>query len=143
MGHYYLNEAVLDLPDLGFVDTTIHGIEATQPSGSTLGVLVQRRPIEGATTLRALVDENLELNGRRLRAFVIERDREALIDGLPGLLLRVRWRSDHKENVQLQAHVVLDGTWLTFAVSAPLSESGGCEEAFARLLETLVLRRAS
>ncbi len=140
MGLYYSNEAVLDLPDLGFVDSTIHGLE-TKPAGDdTLGVLVHRRPIHGDTSLRALVDENLELNGKRLHAFVVESDREAVVGGASGFLLCARWRRDQQENVQLQAHVLVERTWMIFAVSAPVTQRSACEETFATILETLVLR---
>ncbi len=140
MALYYLNEAVLDLPDLGFVDSTIHGLEAKLPKDRTLGVLVHRRPVEGGATLRSLVDENLALNARRLRAFVVESDREAPVGGLPGFLLCARWRHEQQEKVQLQAHVIVEQVWMIFAVSAPLEEREACEETFAKLLETLVFR---
>lgn len=140
MGLYYSNEAVLDLPDLGFVDSTIHGLETKLPGDETLGVLVHRRPIAADTPLRALVDENLELNAKRLHAFVVESDREAIIGGASGFLLCARWRRDRQENVQLQAHVIVERTWMIFAVSAPATQRAACEETFATLLQTLVLR---
>jgi hypothetical protein len=137
---YYLNEAVLDLPDLGFVDSTIHGLEAKTPSDATLGVLVHRRPVDAGATLRELVDENVALNGRRLRAFIVESDRPTLVGGLPGFVLATRWRHEKRENVQLQAHVLVAQAWMIFAVSAPLDERAACEETFRTLLETLTLR---
>jgi len=138
---YYLNEAVIDLPELGFVDSTIHGLEAQLPNEKTLGVLVHRRPVEQGKTLRRLVDENVELNQKRLRAFIVESEREALVGGLPGILSCARWRNEQRENVQLQAHVIVEQTWMIFAVSAPLEERRACEETFSAMLETLVFNQ--
>lgn len=140
MSLYYLNEAVLDLPERTFVDKTIHGLESKLPNEKTLGVFVHRRPIEVDATLRALVDENVAMNERRLSGFVVEDDRELTVDGRPTRVLRTRWRQAQRENVQLQAHVVLDKTHLIFAVGGPLEEREACEETFATLLETLTWR---
>lgn len=140
MSLYYLNEAVLDLPERRFVDKTIHGLESKLPNEKTLGVFVHRRPIEGDATLRALVDENVALNERRLSGFAVEDRRELTVDGRPTLVLRTHWRQAQRENLQLQAHVVLDKTHLIFAVGGPLEEREACEETFATLLETLTWR---
>src|SRR5688572_21124998 len=109
MASYYLNEAALDLPDRTFQDKTIHGLEAKLPGDKTLGVFVHRRAVEGDKNLRALVDEHVRLNQQRLMGFTVLDEARAAIGGVPGFVLRTRWRSEKKELCQLQAHVVREG----------------------------------
>ena len=140
MPHYYVNEAAIELPEIGFVDATVHALEAKLPSERALGVFVHRSPVEPGTALRALVDENIATNQRRLRAFVVDSDRPAVVGGVPAFVLATRWRSEQRENLQLQAHVVVGATWLIFAVGAPVEERAACEEAFATMLDSLTFR---
>ncbi len=140
MANYYMNEAALDLPSAAFVDATIHALEAKLPSGETLAVFVHRSPIEGGKSLRALVDEHIAMNTTRLAGFAVLEDAPRAVGGMPGLHLRTRFRMDGATLCQLQAHVVVSGAWMVFAVSAPERESAACEEAFDRLLRSLAWR---
>jgi hypothetical protein len=140
MPSYYLNEAVIDLPERPFVDKTIHGLEAKLPDGKTLGVLVHRRPVEGARTLRELVDENIALNTKRLSAFTVQGEEQASVGGLGGVVLRMQWRKEGAALFQLQALVVFEGKLVIFAVSGPLEERAACEETFASILATITWR---
>jgi hypothetical protein len=142
VAHYYFNEAAIELPELGFVDATVHALEAKLPSERSLGVFVHRSPVEPGATLRSLVDENIATNQRRLRAYVVESDRAAVVGGVPAFVLATRWRSEQRENMQLQAHVVFEATWLIFAVGGPVEERAACEEAFSTLLDSLTFRSA-
>ncbi len=140
MANYYLNEAVVDLPERTFVDKTIHALEAKLPFGKALAVFVHRRPIEEGKTLRELVDANIAVNDKRLSAYAVIDQAEAAVGGRPGILLRTRWRHDGATFYQLQAHVVVEGTLMIFAVSGPLVEQAVCDQTFESILQTLTWR---
>ena len=140
MANYYLNEALFDLPERPFRDKTVHGLEAKLPDGKPLAVFVHRRPIEGDKTLRQLVDENVALNDKRLSAFTVLDQTEASVGGLPGTLLRTRWRHEKVMFYQLQAHVAFAGNHLIFAVSGPFDDQAACDATFASILETITWR---
>lgn len=142
MANYYVNEAALDLPERVFIDKTVHALEATLPSGQTLAVFVHRRPIEGGKGLRELVHENVALNQMRLSAFTVLDEVQADVGGLPGILLRTRWRLEGATYYQRQAHVAVDGTLMIVAVSAPVDEQAACDETFDSILQTITWRTA-
>ena len=135
-----MNEAAFDLGDRPFVDTTIHALEAKLPSGEALDVFVHRRPLEGARSLRSLVDESIALNETRLAAYAVLEDVATTVGGLPGFCLRTRWRNAGTTFLQRQAHVAVDEHVMIFAVSAPESVSAACDEAFEGLLASLAWR---
>ena len=140
MANYYLNEAVIDLPDRVFTDKTIHGLESKLPNDQKLGVFVHRRPIEAGQTLRQLVDENVALNQMRLSAFAVLDEVQASVGGLPGILLRTRWRSGGATFLQRQAHVVVEGKLIILAVTTPLAEQAACDETFESMVQTVTWR---
>jgi hypothetical protein len=140
MANYYMNEAVLDLPERPFVDKTIHALEAELPSDQKLAVFVHRRPIEGGKSLRELVGENIALNQTRLSAFTVLDEAQADVGGLPGILLRTRWRLRGATFYQRQAHVVVEGKLMIFAVTAPLAEQAAGDETFESILQTITWR---
>jgi hypothetical protein len=143
MASYYLNEAVFDRSERPFVDKTIHGLEAKLESEATLGVLVHRTPVAGDKPLRALVDENVALNKKRLIGYDVLEECAAPVGGVAGILLRTSWRNERRALYQAQAHVVVDGRYMVFAVSAPLDERAACEETFDSILTTLTWRTES
>jgi hypothetical protein len=140
MANYYANEAVFDLPERVFDDKTVHALEAKLPSDQKLAVFVHRRPIEGGKTLRELVDENIALNEMRLSAYTVLDEVQAEVGGLPGLLLRTRWRLGGATFYQRQAHVAVDGKLMIFAVTAPLAEQAAGDETFDSILQTITWR---
>lgn len=142
MANYYVNEAAIDLPERVFVDKTVHALEAKLPSGQTLAVFVHRRPIEGGKSLRELVNENTALNEMRLSAFAVLDEVQADVGGLPGILLRTRWRLEGQAFYQRQAHVAVEGKLMIFAVSAPIDEEAACDETFDSILQTITWRTA-
>jgi hypothetical protein len=142
MANYYVNEAMLDLPERVFVDKTVHALEAKLPSGGTLAVFVHRRPIEGDKSLRELVGEHVALNQMRLSAFTVLDEVQADVGGLPGILLRTRWRLEGATYYQRQAHVAASGKLMIFAVSAPVDEQAACDESFESILQTVTWRTA-
>jgi hypothetical protein len=142
MPNYYVNEAVLDLPERPFVDRTIHALEAELPGGQKLAVFVFRRPIEGGKSLRQLVDEDVALNRTRLHAYAVLDEAPADVGGLPGILVRARWRSGAATFCQRQAHVVVGDERMIFAVTTPLAEQAAGDETFDGILQTITWRTA-
>lgn len=140
MASYYLNEAALELPDRPFVDKTIHGLSSTLPSGKTLGVLVHRRPVEPGRDLGTIVDEHVALNERRLLGYVVLEQVRTEVDGVPGVLLKARWRRDGATFYQAQLHVLRGGKAMIFAASAPIEERALCDETLDRVRATLAFR---
>lgn len=140
MTNYYVNEAVFDLTERVFVDKTIHALETTLPSGQKLAVFMHRRVIEGGKSLRELVDENVAMNDMRLSAYKVFDEVQAKVGGLPGILLRTRWKIEGTTYHQRQAYVVVQGKLMIVAVSAPLDEEAACDEAFEGILQTIAWR---
>ncbi len=140
MASYYVNEAAFGLTERPFVDKTVHALESKLTSGQTLAVFVHRRLIEGAKSLRELVDEHVAVNETRLAAFAVVDDVAAAVGGLPGVLLRTRWRHGGATFCQRQAHVAVEGQVMIFAVSAPIAESAACDETFDSIVQTLAWR---
>ncbi|MFT3772849.1 MAG: DcrB-related protein [Minicystis sp.] len=140
MANYYVNEAVFDLPERPFVDKTVHALECGLPEDQKLAVFVHRRPIEGGKSLRDLVDESIALNVARLAAYTVLDDVRADVGGLPGILLRTRWRLEGATYQQRQAHVAVDGKLVTFAVTVPDAEQAAGDETFESILSTVTWR---
>lgn len=140
MANYYVNEAVFDLSERGFVDKTVHALETKLPSGQTLAVFFHRRPIEAGKGLRELVGENITLNDMRLSGYKVLDEAEANVGGLPGILLRARWKLEGAEYHQRQAHVVVQGKLMIIAVSVLLDDEAACDEAFESILKTIAWR---
>jgi hypothetical protein len=140
MANYYVNEALFDLTERVFVDKTIHALETKLPSGQTLAVFMHRRPIEGRKSLQELVGENVALNDMRLSGYKVLDEVEANVGGLPGILLRARWKLEGTTYHQRQAHVIVQGKLMIVAVSAPVDEEAACDEAFESILKTIAWR---
>jgi hypothetical protein len=140
MASYYINEAVIELPERTFVDKTIHGLEYKLPGGKTLCVFVHRRRIEEPKSLRQLVDDNIALNKRRLLGFVAIDETETRVGGLPGIQVRARWRDQGTVFYQRQAHVVFEEQLMIVAVSAPLDEQAICDETFDEIAASITWR---
>lgn len=140
MANFYINEAVFDLTERAFVDKTIHALETKLPSGQSLAVFMHRRPLQGKKNLRELVQENIKLNDMRLGAFQVVDDVEANVGGLPGILLRTRWKLEGTAYQQRQAYVILRDKLMIVAVSTPVEEEAAGDEAFEKILKTIAWR---
>lgn len=140
MANYYLNEAVLDLPERTFVDKTIHALEGELPNDQTLGVFVHRRLIEDGQSLQELVDENIALNNTRLPYFTVIDQVQADVGGLPGILVRTHWRLKRESFYQRQAHVIVSGKLMIFAVTTSFDEQAAGDETFDSILQTITWR---
>ena len=143
MANYYVNEAVLALPERTFVDKTIHALEGELPNDQKLGVFVHRRQLESggrSKSLQELVDENIALNNTRLPYFTVIDQVQADVGGLPGLLVRTSWRLKREKFYQRQAHVIVNGKLMIFAVTTPLDEQAAGDETFDSILQTITWR---
>lgn len=140
MTTYYMNEAAFDLPPSGFVDETTHALESTLPSGGTLAVFVHRRPVGPSDGLRALVDEHVALNEKRLARYAVADDRAVTVAGAPAIALRASFRVAGVTYDQRQLHLVVGGQRMIFAVSAPADDVDARDEAFDALVASLAFR---
>lgn len=143
MASYYVNEAVFSLPDRGFVDRTLHRLEASVDRGGEtgkVGIEVRRVPMAAGKTLRQLVDEETASTREKVNGFTVVEEAEIVLAGAPAIVLRARLRAEDSVFVQLQAHVALGDTWIGFFVTGPSSLRTSCEETFDRMLRTLEWR---
>jgi hypothetical protein len=140
MANYYLNEAAFTLPDVGFVDRTVHVLEARLPGGDSLGFLVTRRPLAVGKSLRDMAQEHLHEDARRLTGFAILEEAETTVAGAPAISFRSRWRHSGDVLYQRQVHLAALEVWMLFAMTAPLSERELCDRAFDMVLSSLVFR---
>jgi hypothetical protein len=142
MRQYYVNEAAFGLPEAPFVDRTLHRLSAALPGAEDpLTLEIRRVPMGPNVSLRQRVDEAIETEASKGDGFAVIDLVEAALDGAPALLLRARRRKHDDVTVELQAHVALGDTWLSFVVAGPASHRKSCEATFDRLVHGLRWRR--
>jgi hypothetical protein len=137
---YVMNEAVFDLPDVGFVDKTVHDLDAELPGDRALGFLVVRTPMAPGASLREAVEEHLLREAKRLPGYRILDDHELSIGGEPAIGVRSRWRYDKGDLYTREAHVAAGGLRLTFAMTAPLDHKDGCDQSLSHVISTFRFR---
>ena len=147
MPNYYVNEAMFVLPELGFVDRTLHRLELPLPGGEgasdssapvdPLGIEIRRLPIERGKGLRELVDGDTAATQAKVNGFTVLDQTEVALSSAPAILLRARFRAHDMSYYQLKAHVAFERTWMIFAITAPFAERATCDETFERMLQTL------
>jgi len=140
MAAYYIDEAVFELPDLGFVDCTLHRLESPLSGGDALTIEVRRAPIERGKSVRQLVDGEHAAQRSKHDGFQIIQDAETSIGGAGAIVTRARLRALDAVYSQHKGHVAHGDTWITFAVTGPQREQAACEEAFERVLTSLEWR---
>lgn len=139
MASYFMNEGAFDLPDLGFVDRTVHIFEAP----GDLGLIVGRTRIPQGRSLRDLVTAHVTHEAKRLRGYAVLEDQEVTWAGLPAIDIRTRWRHEQKVMYQRQAHLGAPDTWLLFAMTAPLAEREACDRYMEHILTSFRLHDAA
>lgn len=142
MPTYYVNEAAFTLPDLGFVDRTLHRLESPLPGEDPLGVEIRRLPMPAGKSLRQLVDEEIAATKEKVSGFTLAEDAEVALAGAPAIVVRARFRARDAVYVRLEAHVALEETWITLVVTGPSVERAACEETFDRIVQSLAWRTA-
>jgi hypothetical protein len=140
MPNYYVNEAVLTLPEMGFVDRTVHMLKSPLSGDDPLSVAIRRQPLTEGKTLRQLVDEEMAATTAKTKGFTILDDAEVSVADTPAILLRARCRFRDIAHYQRQAHFAFDGTWIALAVAAPYADRAACDETFDRIVQSLSWR---
>ena len=137
-----MNDGAFHLPDVGFVDRTVHVFEASLPDDQELGLLVCRTKIPAGKSLRDVVDAHVKNEGARLHGYAVIEQSDAQVSGAPAIDVRSRFRHEGSVVYQRQAHVAAYGTWLLFAMSAPLDQREACDAHMDGILSSLRLRDA-
>jgi hypothetical protein len=142
MPNYYVNEAVFALPAAGYVDRTLHRLEAPLPGTEPLGVEVRRVPIARGKLLRELVDDDTAATKAKVNGFAVVEQADVALSGAPAVLIRARYRARDVAYYQLKAHVAVDGTWIVVVVTGPYAERAACDETFDGIVQSLAWRSA-
>lgn len=136
-----MNEAMFELPDMGFVDHTVTYLEGTAPSGASVVLLVERHPLPEGKSLRQAVAGHMSDAAKRLRGYTVIDKRDVEVADLPAIDASVRWRDDEGSPVYTrQTHLVMGSTWLIVAGEAPLNDREHCDSYVDHALATLRLR---
>jgi hypothetical protein len=140
MAAYYVNEAAFTLPDIGFVDRTLHRLESPLSGDDLLKVEIRRLPVEHGRRLRELIDEDTAVTKAKASGYTILDEIDAALGGLPAVLLRARFRANDVAYYQLKAHVLVESTWVLLLVSGPYSDRAAADETFERVVQSLEWR---
>jgi hypothetical protein len=140
MPTYYVNEAAFALPDKGFIDRTLHRLESPTSAEDPLGVEIRRVPMETGKSLRQLVEAEVSASKAEGNGFSLVEEAEVALAGAPAIVLRARLRARDAVYYQMKAHVALEETWISIAVTGPSSERAACEETFDRVVRSVAWR---
>jgi len=143
MAAYYTNEGAFDLPELGFVDRTVHVFEAPLGEEDELGLIVCRTRMPAGKSLRDMVAAHVTEEAKKLGGYAILDERETSWAGVPAIEIASRWRHEGAPVYQRQAHLLANDKWLIFAMSAPLASRETCDRAMAHVLGTFRLHDAA
>jgi hypothetical protein len=142
MATYYTNEGAFDLPDVGFVDRTVHLFEMPLDDGGEMGLIVCRTRMPEGKSLRDVVAAHLTHEAKKLGGFAILDERDAQWAGVPAIEVCSRWRSDGKVIYQRQAHLAAPETWVLFGMTAPLAQREACDRVMDHVLSSFRLHEA-
>ncbi|APR81788.1 Hypothetical protein A7982_07137 [Minicystis rosea] len=143
MTTYYMNEAAFDLPDVGFVDGTVHSLEVALPRNRELRLLVARFPLTEGQAFGDAITAHVRKQSARVSGYAVTERRDTEVHGRAAVLLRSRWRSDEVKFYERQAHIAATpAARMVIAMTGPAVEQAACDEHFDRILETLKLRDA-
>lgn len=141
MSRYYTNEAVFDLPDIGFADSTVHSIEVRLPRNRELRLVVARFPVPAGEDFQEVIAAQVKRQAARISGYAVTERRDAEVAGRPAIVLRSRWRKDGARFYERQAHVAASAeTRMLIAMTGPATAERACDEHFQRILDTLKLR---
>jgi hypothetical protein len=138
---FYIDEASMELPGgLAYADRSVNVIEVPGPDGSELGLLIERAPIPHGKSLREVATAKEEKHARELRGYTVLAQGERLVDGLPALETRLRWRHPDGPIYNMLVHVGLDGVCLTFITSCRWERAEACDAWLEALLSSIRFR---
>ena len=135
---YYMNEGAFELPEI-LHDRTTHLVEIRE-GGHDLSLAVVRAPLPEGQSLRQVVEARVLDEQARLSGYKRLDERESSWAGVPALETTSRWRYEGRAIYQQQAHLVVGGTWIYFALSAPLEAKDAVDARFEHLRDSLRLR---
>jgi len=138
---YYMNEAVFEVPQQGFVDHTVTALNAITPGGRDIGIRVHRSALPADKPLRVIVDEHVAEATRTLPAYALLWNRDAQIADAAAIELGARWRGEDSMNYSRQAHFAVQGLWLLVSVNAVLEDLEHADRAMEQVLSTLRFAR--
>ena len=141
MGSFYMNEAMFDLPDAGFVDRTVTYLSAKSPGGANIVLLVERRPHPEGMSLRQVAAEHGRESMKKLFGYTVLWEREVEAASRPAIDVSARWRADDGEPVHTRrVHLRLGSTWLMIVGEAPSAERALCDAYVDHLVASLRIR---
>ena len=139
MATYTFQEAIIDLPDLGFVDRTIHvaSIPIEAVSDGEVGIFVHRAEHPERVDLRAIARAEIEQENTSLLAFAVLNVSEIDTRVGPAVHVATQWRGLDGMGFQRLGFNSLGPVWLLVGVNAASAERARADAAFARLRDTL------
>ena len=140
MRTFYINEAVLVLPDAA-VDRTMTHVLLSTPSGAKATFVVERLDLAPGQTLREACTSYTRDLQLRLRGFTPVFERESSLDEAPALEVGIRWRTDAGEpRYTRQVHLRLDARWVILAIEGPSHVREEIDGLFDPILTSIRLR---
>lgn len=142
---YYMNEAALFLPGAASVlDRTTHEIDVTLEGGVELRLMVVRRALDPAETVKARLAEMVAEKDRALHGFSVISLEERAYPSIAGLELRVRYRDEGTVVFQHQLHAAIvteqGVTWIAFHGETDVEHAELCDRWMAAMLAEVRLR---
>jgi hypothetical protein len=134
-----MNEGAFEVPDAAVTDRTTHAIEATL-GGHELTLIVCRSRLPAGKSLRQAAQLRVLDEMERLSGYAVLEEREASWAEVPVLELTSRWRHEGRAIYQQQAHLLLGGAWIYFALSTAFEGRAAADAWFRRIRESLRLR---
>ena len=127
------NDAMFELPDVGFVDRTAHDLDLDLGPGASLGMLVVRTPLVGGASLHAAVREHVLTEAKRLAGYRLLEEAAAELGGRPAFVVAARWSHGAAELYTREAHAACGAVRLSLAMTSPLARRAICDEHFAHV----------
>lgn len=141
MSAFYMNDAMFDLPDAGFVDRTVTYLVSRAEDGTGIVLLVERRPLPEGKPLRQIAEGYGIEAMKRLRGYRVLAERDIEAASLPGIDVGARWINDEGEPTYTRRiHLTLEATWLIIAGEALWIERERCDAYVDHVLASLRLR---
>ncbi len=135
-----MNEGAFELPEI-LRDRTTQLVEL-RDGGHELTLAVVRAPLPEGQSLRQMVEARVLDEQARLSGYKRLDERESSWAGVPALEATARWRFEGRAIYQQQAHLLVGGTWICFALTAPFDAKDAVDARFDQLRDSLRLRSA-
>jgi hypothetical protein len=139
---YHINELSLTLPGDRWHDDTTNALDVEAPDGSHVVLEIKRSAPIFSEELSQLVDEDLQMRGRKLRGFELLGRQVFEVSEVAGI--SASFRSVTREGgIHYEvAYVPLNGALLLFTVTAPAASGAVCREVLVSAIQSIRLRRS-